>query len=279
MTKRPIRLYVWIALTAVLVLSATPARAQFQPRPVNDIATGEDFHIEGSASWWFPGATMSIASEAFNVVGSNIDLKTDLGFEDKRMSVLNLTLRPARRHKFRFQYVPIKFEAASVLRRDIVFNGQRYSVNLPVTSSLEWKAYRFGYEFDFVTKSRGFAGFIIEGKYTDTQVRLDAVTSSVRIDEFARARLPLPALGGIGRFYVVPAVSITGEVTAFKLPDTIDSRYGGHYVDIDIYGTVNATRNIGAQFGYRSLDLGYLVKKDTGSFKLQGLYFGVIARY
>jgi hypothetical protein len=279
MTKRPLRLYAWIGLTAALTLLASPAHAQFKPRPLSDVATGEAFHIEGSASWWFPGAAMSISSESLSIVGSDIDLKTDLGFEDKRMTALNLTLRPARNHKFRFQFVPIKFEAASVLRRDIVFNGQRYSVNLPVRSSLDWKAYRFGYEFDFVTKSRGFAGFIIEGKYTDTQVRLEAVTSAARIDEFARARLPLPAIGGIGRVYVVPNVSITGELTAFKLPDSIDSRYGGHYVDVDIYGTVNATRNVGAQFGYRSLDLGYLVKQDTGSFKFKGLYLGVIARY
>ena len=77
----------------------------------------------------------------------------------------------------------------------------------------------------------------------------------------------------------MPKVSVTGEATFFKLPDTIDDRYGGHYVDIDIYGTVNFNNYIGAQAGYRSLDLGYLVKQDTGSFKLRGLYFGVIARY
>jgi hypothetical protein len=148
-----------------------------------------------------------------------------------------------------------------------------------VKSTLDWRAYRFGYEFDFITKNQGFAGFIVEGKYTDVQVQIQTATSSVRINEFAHAQLPLPALGGIGRYYVVPNVSITGEVTAFKLPDSIDNRYGGHYVDVDIYGTVNFTNNVGAQAGYRSLDLGYLVKKDTGSFKLKGLYFGLVARY
>jgi hypothetical protein len=42
---------------------------------------------------------------------------------------------------------------------------------------------------------------------------------------------------------------------------------------------VNFTNNIGVQGGYRSLDMGYLVKQDTGSFVLRGIYFGVIARY
>ena len=44
---------------------------------------------------------------------------------------------------------------------------------MPVNSTLDWKAYRFGYEFDFVIKNRGFAGFIIEAKYTDVAVQLD----------------------------------------------------------------------------------------------------------
>ena len=68
--------------------------------------------------------------------------------------------------------------------------------------------------------------------------------------EFAHARGPIPALGGIARVYVVPNISITGEFTGFKIPDSIDSRYNAHYVDIDIYGTVNFTNNIGVKGGY-----------------------------
>ena len=56
----------------------------------------------------------------------------------------------------------------------------------------------------------------------------------------------------------MPNISITGEFTAFKIPDSIDSRYNAHYVDFDIYGTVNFTNNIGVKVGYRSLDVGYL---------------------
>ena len=117
---------------------------------------------------------------------------------------------------------------------------------------------------------------IVEAKYTDVQVNL---TAAPLINEFARARAPIPALGGIGRVYVVPNISITGEVTGFKLPDSIDSRYGGHYVDVDVYGTVNFTNNIGVKGGYRSLDMGYLVKQDNGSFTLKGMYFAGVFRY
>jgi hypothetical protein len=77
----------------------------------------------------------------------------------------------------------------------------------------------------------------------------------------------------------VPNISVTGEFTGFTIPDTIDNRYNAHYFDFDLYGTVNFTNNIGVQGGYRTLDLGYLIKSDSGSLNLKGIYFGVVARY
>jgi hypothetical protein len=110
---------------------------------------------------------------------------------------------------------------------------------------------------------------------TDVKVQLDSPIAT----EFAHAEAPIPAIGGVGRVYVVPNISITGEVTGFKLPQNLIQDAHAHYVDVDVYGTVNFTNNIGAQLGYRSLDVGYLVKTDSGVLKLKGLYFGVVARY
>jgi len=146
---------------------------------------------------------------------------------------------------------------------------------VPVNSTLDWKAYRFAYEYDFVVRDRGFVGFLIEAKYTDVGVTL---ASPFVAAQFVRARAPIPALGGIGRVYVTPNISITADITGFKLP-TVEDRYAGHYVDVDIYGTVNVTNYVGAQVGFRSFDVGYLVKKDTGSMTLKGLYFGGVVRY
>ena len=96
--------------------------------------------------------------------------------------------------------------------------------------------------------------------------------------EFAHAQAPVPAIGGVGRYYVMPNISITGEVTGLKIP-TVQDKYGGHFADIDIYGTVNWTNNVGTQIGYRAMDVGYLIKRDTGSMTLKGLYVAIVARY
>jgi hypothetical protein len=284
MRRHAIRLYTchrytWARLAAALVLLASPASAQYQPRPLNDPATGEKYHIEATADLWFPTTQMVVASSGSGALsglaGSAIDAKRDLGLTDQHLPQFGLILRPAKSHKFRFQYIPIKYTQSATLTQTLVFNGQRYNVGIPVNSTIDWKAFRFGYEYDFVTKNRGFVGFILEAKYTDVRVDLNSVIAR----EFAHARAPIPAIGGIGRFYVVPNISITGEVTGFKIPDSIDSRYNAHYVDVDIYATMNFTNNIGVQGGYRTLDVGYLIKTDSGAFTLKGLYFGGVLRY
>jgi len=265
-----------LALALGFLLQAAPARAQLQPRPLNDPATGETYHIEAAAGLWFPGATMSISSQSLGIQGSTIDFKNDLGLEDQHFPEVHLELRPATRHKFRFQYIPISYDQTATPAWDIIFNGQRYRAGLPVHSTLDWKAYRAGYEYDFLTRNRWFAGVIVDLKYTDVTATLAMGTSA---PEFAHAQAPIPALGGVFRIYPVPNISITGEVTGFKLPESLIKNTSGHYLDVNVYGTLNFTDNVGVQAGIRSFDVGYLVKTDTGSFTMTGLFFGVVARY
>jgi hypothetical protein len=269
------RVYVGVSFGLAMLVAAAPAAAQFQPRPLSDPATGETYIIEGSAALWFPGSNVVVASEGFGIPGTAIDFVNDLGLTDQRFNNLRVVLRPVEKHKLRFEYTPIKYQSSAVLSRSLVFNGIRFNQGLLVESVLDWKAYRFAYEWDFISLNRGFGGFIVEIKHTDVNAELTTTGAS----EFSRAQAPIPALGGIGRFYVVPNISVTFEMTGFKLPENLVRNATGHYVDVDVYGMLNFNRNLAAQFGYRSLDLGYVVETDQGTYKLKGLYFGVVARY
>jgi hypothetical protein len=272
------RLYATILGLMAGLFAAAPAFAQYQPRPLNDPATGEKYHIEAAASLWFPGASILLSSESLGIPGTLIDFKRDLGLTDQRLPALEVQLRPARSHKFRFEYIPIDFTQTAALQTRIVFNGQAYRVGLPVDSTLDWKAFRFAYEYDFIVKNQGFVGVVTELKYTNVTATLAA--PAVGLNEFDHAQAPIPAIGGIGRIYVVPNISITGELTGFKLPSNVVKDASGHYVDFNVYGTLNFTDNIGVKAGYRSLDLGYAFKTtDAGSFTLKGLYVGAVLRY
>ena len=76
----------------------------------------------------------------------------------------------------------------------------------------------------------------------------------------------------------ITACSITGQFDWFRIPD-FDERYKGHYFDFDLYGTVNFNDFVGAQLGFRSLDLAYIFEEDQGDFKAKGIYFGGVVRY
>jgi hypothetical protein len=277
MAKLVARLFTSVGCATAILLSAAPVHAQFRPRPINVPPTGEQFHIEASAAIWRPSADVTISSEALGIQGTPIDFKKDLGLQDKSLPEFKFTLRPVPGHKLRAQVIPMTYEASTRLTRDVIFNGQRYSVNLPVNSTFEWKAWRFNYEFDFIVKNQWFVGFIIEAKYNDIKAAL--TTPSPSIQEFTHARFPLPAFGGVARVYVVPNVSITGEVTGLKIPGGLGDVHNGNWADVDIFGTANFNRYVGAQAGFRSVHLGYEIESDFGSLTLKGIYFGIVARF
>jgi hypothetical protein len=260
---------------------ALPAEAQYGARRgTSNRATGETYHFEIGFAYWDPTPEIVISSESLGIPGDSVDFVKTFGLEKTKFRQVKAVLRPGTKHKLRFEYTPIKYENQQTVETSFVFNGQRYTIGLPVESEIDWKAYRFGYEYDFVYRDRGFVGFIAEAKYTDITATLTANLAGVSRTEFTHARGPIPSVGVIGRAYVVPNISITGEFSGFpEVGTTGSSRYGGKYYDFDLYGTVNFTNNIGAQVGYRSFDASYKVNRDTGSLKLKGLYFGVVARF
>ena len=275
--KPAIRLYAIAALASMLLAAAAPAQAQFKPRPIGEPTLGEDYLVEGGVDLRFPTADVLITSESLGIPGTNIDFKTDLGLTDQTFPALHLQFRPSKRNKFRFQLIPINFSQSATLTRDVVFNGQRYKIGVPVNSTLDWKAYRFGYEFDFISKDRGFVGFIVEAKYTDVDGDAAAARSSTssraRRRRFRRsAASPASTSSRTSRS---PASS-----PASRCPTASMKRYDRplrrlrHLRHGELHATTSACRAATA----RSI-VGYLIKTDTGSFTLKGIYFGVVARY
>jgi hypothetical protein len=265
------------AVLAVLTLISSPAAAQYGARTPSQPAVGDRYNIEAAAAWWNPQPEVVVSSESLGIPGDQIDLVTDLGIEQKRIPELRLVLRPATKHKFRFNYLPIRYSAESVVRRDFVFNGQRYRIGLPVNTTADLTTYRVGYEYDFLYRSRGYLGFLLDVKYTNIDVELDSPIGS----EFTSQVAPIPTIGVVGRGYLTSNVSITGEVTFFKVPENLAEQLEaeGRYLDYDFYGTFNVNRYFGAQVGVRSIDVSYRQDLDSGTLNFTGLYFGAVIRY
>ena len=260
---------------AALLVWSVPASAQYDPPP--SPAVGEEYHIEAALAWWSPVPELIVSSESLGIPGDDIDLGVDLGILQKRLRELRVVLRPATKHKFRFNYLPIKYSAEAIVQREFVFNGQRYRVGLPVNTEADLTTWRFGYEYDFIHRSRGYLGVLLDLKYTNVDVVLDSPIGR----EFTSQVAPIPTIGVVGRGYIVPNVSITGEMSFFKVPENLAEQLdgGGRYLDYDFYGTFNINRYVGAQVGLRSIDVQYRKDFDSGTLNFSGWYFGGVIRY
>lgn len=270
-TRRPVISALLVAASLGLAPSAS---AQFFGQP-SDLPLGEDYHVEVLAGMWSPSPEITVASDAFGIAGTSIDFANDLGIASQRFGEFRLRLRPGRKHRFRIDYVPVSYAAQATVERRLVFRGIAYDIGVPVNSTMVWRTWRLGYEYDVVHHRRGYAGVILEARYTEIEAQLDAAFGS----EFARARGPIPAIGAVVRVYPVQMVGVTAEVSFFRLPDNLVRDYSGRYVDLDIYGTVNITQQLGAQFGYRSLDLNVTTDEDLADLRLNGLYLGALLRF
>ena len=266
-------------ILAALTLVAIPQIATAQFRPVAaEAAVGEKYHIEAAYGWWDAQPELIVNSESLGILGTDVDLISDLGIEKHRLGKFNLVLRPAKKHRLKFERLPITYERDSFpVQRSFVFNGQNYTVGLPVTTSVDFTTYSFGYEYDFLYFPRGFIGANINIKLTNIDVDLRTPIGS----EFFQQSAPIPAFGFAGRGYITRNFAIDGEFTFFRIPESLEEQLDGDgsYNDFDIHGTYNFNNYIGAQLGWRKTTIFYEAQFDSGDLKFSGIYFGGVVRY
>lgn len=248
-----------------MTLLAGRASAQVLP--------AEDHVVELGVMLWKPSPELKLSTNALSGAGVNeVDFVREFGIEDKFFPEFRATL--GRKHKFRFSYVSIKYDADATIQRTFTFQNRTFTVGAPASTDITWDLWKFGYEWDFVSRERGFFGVIADLKYNKVQATVNSplLTSAAATDTSA----PVPTFGLIGRGYVAPMVAITGEFTYLSI--TRDE-FEAKFLDFDVYGTVSFGRNVGVQGGYRSVLVDYLVEGDSGDLKMKGPYFGAVVRF
>lgn len=247
-------------------LTAHPVAAQDAPP-----FPGEAFRVEFVTTWWQPDPSLTIQTGTLTGAGiSDFDFAEEFSLDDKRFTDFRLVFKPARRHKVRFAYVPMRYDQAATLVRPILFNGRTYSGSAAL--DIKWNLWQLGYQWDFMTRERGFLGVIGELKYNDIR----GTVRSVGRSDSAESKAPVPTIGIIGRGYVHRNVAISGELSGIKVPgDSFDVSL----FDFDISATASLSRHFGVQGGYRAITADYVVDEDTGDLTMRGIYIGLVSRF
>ena len=233
------------------------------------------FHIEGSASTCGSRPRHDRRERGLRHLRlRTIDFKSDLGLDDKRMTALE----PHRCGRRAATSSASSTSRSSTkprrsLRRDDHLQRPALSAsNLPVNSTLDWKAYRFGYEFDFV----------------DEEPRLRRLHHRGEVHRRAASSLRQPARSiASSRTRSVPDPGARRHRPLLRRAEHLDHRRGHRLQaarqhrrplqrattsDVDIYGTVNFTNNVGVT-GRLPLARRRATwsSSDTGSFTLKGI--------
>ena len=273
------RVYVFVSVVTLGLLAAPPAaQAQYRPLPVGGGGVAEDYHIEAAYGWWNAKPELIVNSESLGILGTDVDLITDLGIEQHRLGKFNLVLKPSKKHRFKYEHLPITYETdAFPVQRSFIFNGQQYNIGLPVTTTANFSNDSFGYEYDFIHMPWGFVGASINMKLTTIDVDLVSPIGS----EFFKQAAPIPAFGFAGRGYITPNLSIDGEFQFFRIPQSLEEQLDGDgsFNDFDLHATYNVNKYVGAQLGWRKTTIFYEAEFDRGDLKFTGIYFGGVVRY
>jgi hypothetical protein len=272
------RLYVFVSVALLgVVVHPSTAQAQYpsaEPRP----GIAEDYHIEASYAWWNADPDLFVNSESLDILGTDIDLINDLGIEQHQLGKFDLVLKPGKKHRLKYQHLPIKYETdAFRVTREFIFNGQRYNIGLPVSTSVNFSSNSFGYEYDFLHFPRFFVGAGVSMKLTNVHVDLQSPIGP----EFFKQTAPIPAINFAGRGYITPNLSVDSEIAFFRIPSSIEEQIegDGSYNDFDIHATYNINKYVGAQLGWRKTTIFYEADRDSGDLKFTGTYFGGVIRY
>jgi hypothetical protein len=257
----------WIALLPFCflpLLTAAPAAAQ---GPADHV-------VELGLMSWRPSPGLTLSTDALPGASVDaVDFVKEFAIEDR--SFPNFRLAVGRSHKFRLGHAKFSYQPEAVIQRTFTFQGNTFALDTPASANLDWRLWTFGYEWDFVSRERGFLGIITELKYNDIQASIDS--PALRSAAATATTAPVPTIGIAGRGYIGSVLSVGGEYTGLKIG------YGDFdvkFTDFDINATILPSRiGIGAQVGYRSVVADYVVDQDTGDLKMQGPYFGVVARF
>jgi hypothetical protein len=285
-----------------VLLLPSPARAQVTPAPTPtppaqpaaapaapavEPPIGENYRFEVSAGIWptmpstmlysdTESVTPSGSTTATTVTGTNIDFKQQLGLKNQTFAEFHLVIRPMPKHKIHLDFVPLYYKQSATLATALNFNGQSYLAGETVSSSLYWNSWQLAYEYDPLTFDRGYIGGMVALNYYAVRGELSSGTQAGG----AGVHIPMPGLGVIGRYYVAPRVSLTASLTGYDLPGGATSTHG-HVIDVNGYATINVSKFVGIQGGYRSFDASHVWSSplNTGSFTIQGPFIGGTFRY
>lgn len=210
---------------------------------------GDKFILELEGRYWMPNLSANLKFSGYNisgveVLGTDINIRDDLGIKDKNFFSGRLILQITKRNKIRFSYLPIRYEGEKQITQSISYGGTTYTAGTTVKTELKADMYDLTYELDAIKGDVGFLGIIIGVKYFDLYGKIEGTVLGITEKEEGKGQAPIPVIGLAGRIYPIKYINLSGEITGLSIGRA--SIY-----DAEAALNVNPIKYVGISGGYR----------------------------
>jgi len=245
-------LFAVIALLAVLTMS-TEASAL----------------VNVDVRYWFTDLNSDIKVSNGAVANPSIDFVSDLGVEEKKGFPEGRITLELGSHKFRYAYMPLKWDGSKAVSTTISFGGQTFTTTTPVSTNLDLNYHRFGYEYDIIDTLDNRLGLIFEIKYLDGKANLSSAAATVS-DSIG---LPLPTIGVAAQVGLPFLFSVGGEVTGITLGSY------AYLVDAEAMVNLKPAPFVVLSGGYRVFKVHAEKDLDSADITVQGPFINLRADF
>lgn len=241
------------------------------------IATA-DTKVEFEGRYWMTDLTAKAKVSENNIIGTDIDLKSDLGLKDKNFPDGYFTWYMGSKSKVRFAYTQINYSGDKNVERQIEFSGATYTAGARVITDLDMKYLRFGWSWQFINVDDGKVklGTLLEVKGFWVDTSLESPNMSPPVKESGKFAIGLPTIGVALDINTNKMVNIFAEISGLPA-----GKYG-YFLDGEV--GIKTTKmipieNLSVVGGYRIFDIKAKNDSDFARLKISGPFIGTTLRF
>lgn len=236
---------------------------------------GATLELEGR--YWVPTLKADARVDGETQRGTDINLKTELGFGNKSFASGKLTWYTGPNSRLFFDATGRNFKAEKTLEDTIEFRNQTFDVGSDVSSELKFRIYRLGWIWEFIhTAEGGFKfGTLLSARAVYISLSLDGRLNDQSQNASKSYTAPLPSFGFA--LDLNPNKLLNFYLYSSGLPTALY----GYFIEGETGIRITPVKHFGLSLGYRYEDFN---AKDKGHdaqarIRFTGPFAGALLRF
>ena len=207
--------------------------------------------------------------------GTDIDLKSDLGFKDHNFPEVRFNWYSKRRSKLMIDYFQVSYDGDKDVQRTVAFSGATYTLGTRVVSNLDIRQVKMGWACQFINVAGGKfkLGTLLAGHGLFLDASLAAPNLRTPIKQSGKLAAGFPTVGLALDANPQRKVTIAGDFSGISV-----GKYG-YAVDGELALKFMPVRRLGLTLGYRGFRVNPKFDPEFAVVRISGPFAGASLRF